>query len=431
MINRFKDFLVENELLANKVKILVAVSGGIDSMVLCHLLESTPKSYAVAHVNHNTRSGASDTDQAFVLEYCRARSITCHLHNLDYKQGIHGNFHDYARNARYSFFSKLDYTYILTAHHKDDAVETIFVNFLNGRSLRTIPVVNSHVLRPLLQFSKKEIISYAKANTVGFVTDESNSKNKYLRNLIRNELLPSINSVTNDVDEKLLNLSIRNQRNETLLQALVEKLIAATITVDTTDGVRTCLDKQIFIDLASADFIYHALSKYGINFSQADDILSCLERVGRQFFTADHIILIDRSNIIIYPQEPAHEARIVTLENLPQEICFGSYKFLIELTAEVLELDSSKIYIPREKIANNLTIRTWQSGDQFCPLGMKGQSQSLKKYFINQKVDRAKKNTIPIFLNGSEIVWLAGYRSDERYKVSKETIGPFVLVTLI
>ena len=431
LINRFKDFLSENKLLDNKVKILAAVSGGIDSMVLCHLLESTHTYYAVAHVNHHTRSGASDLDQAFVLEYCKARAITCHLHSLDYKQDVHGNFHDYARNARYSFFKDLGYTSILTAHHKDDAVETIFVNFLNGRSLRTIPVVNSVVLRPLLQYSKKEILSYAKANTVSYITDSSNSENKYLRNLIRNKLLPSIRKVTNDADSKLLNLSIRTERNESLLRALVERLIEKKITDQANNYETISLDKQIFIDLESADFIFHALSKYGINFSQAEDILSCLEKVGRQFYTTDHTILVDRANIIIYQRRSELETKILSLAKLPQEIRFGSYKFMIELTAELTEFDSANISIPRKKLGDTLTIRTWKSGDLFYPYGMNGQSQSLKKYFLNQKINRAEKSKIPLFLNGSEIVWIAGYRSDERYKVCDETDGPLLLITLI
>jgi len=361
--------------------------------------------YAVAHVNHNTRKGESDRDEAFVKDYFK--DVKVHVKQLNISKGA--NFHNEAHLARYAYFQSLGYDKILTAHHQDDQVETIFVNFLNGRSLNNITNHNK-LIRPLLPFSKEEILAYALADKVRHIDDSSNHKAKYLRNLIRNKVLPLLNEKL-DVKPRILGLSAKQLKERELLHELVDREFVIDSGLSFQKIPKSALIAQ------SPLFLQVALRKFGVNVSQCNDLLSCLDKTGSMIMTPTHKILVDREEVIIEALSGQPDAIEFNLDQLPQAFEFGKYRIEIEEHTGPRTRQSNCQFVPRALITGTLQLRTWQAGDSFQPLGMNGKSQTLKKFFVNQKVDRFSKDTTPILTHEGEIVLLLGLRNSEVYRV--------------
>jgi len=422
--NRILNHIKSKNFFDNKKSLLLAVSGGVDSMVLLHLMQQTDNQIAVAHVDHHTRDNQSTEDAQFVEKYCHENSIPFHISHFSYDELANGNFHQQSHIFRYNFFFSLGYDLILTAHHKDDHTETIILNFLNGKSTLGIAEQRKNLVRPLLEFTKNEILEYAKEYRIDHVHDKSNDTNAYDRNFIRNEIIPRISDRMPHLTEKIIHLSQRAKSDAILLQKLVNEKSNITTLKD-----RITISKDSLME--DHNFLYHLIKDLGYNRSQASDIIGSIDHTGAQFFSEAYELIIDRDLLIINKLNPEKPQELtIVLDNLPQTIQFCDSLISIDHADHVEKAtDNQNAYFPMEKIGNKIIVRSWKAGDAFHPYGMHNQSKLLKKFFIDEKVDRLSKSKIPIFLNKEDIIWVGGIRTDERYKWEKTT-GSFLRIEL-
>ena len=411
MLDRFKKHITNQNYFADGGTILIAVSGGVDSMVLCALMSKSHLQYDVSHINHNTRNGESDSDERFVVSYFSKLGINVHVNNISH-DGT-GNFHDWAHRERYKIWESKGYDYILTAHHKDDNLETILINIFNGRSVSEIPAKNGKIIRPLLPFSKAEIQEYAKLNQIPYVEDASNQSDIYLRNMVRLQIIPLLKESPN-ASTKIENLAERLSEDLRLL----DRFINESVELERLDNGDMQFHKA---QLSDPTLIYHILKAYGIGRAQAAQMHNALGHVGSVFHSAEYTFLVDRDYILIKASKSAEHKEDVhfTIENLPIDITTPKVSIAVSRVSDVILNQSNSVaFFPEKSLkGKRLCLRYWRNGDVFFPFGMNGQKQTLKKFFANIKVDRFTKSDIPILCADEEIIWVCGYRTDERYRI--------------
>ena len=419
MLNRFRQQL--EELKINKTdKVLVAVSAGVDSMVLADLLLSTGYNFGVAYVDHNTRAGQSTEDGLFVKKFADNKGLPFHIYVFNNIKNS-GNFHNEAHIARYQFFASLNYDIILTAHHYDDQVETIFINFLNGRSVAGIPVQNGKVLRPLLPFSKQEIRDYASTNQVAYREDSTNSENNYLRNLIRNEVLPSLKAkLDNDVGTRIVALSKRALEDEKLLESLIKKSSPLT---NKDSEAKIDIDK---LKLYDHTYLYHLIKEYGFSRDLCTQIYRSLDNKGAQFYSSTNRCVVGSGELIIVEEDPldrdiSEEPLAVSLEHLPLSIIVGNYKFSLTISTNQDGLtEPDCCLLPLSLLTKGiLVVRAWKDGDAIKPYGLAGKSKKLKKVYSDNKLNLLEKKSLPIFTHDKEIVWVTSLMSSDSYRITE------------
>ncbi len=378
-------------------------------MVLCHLLESLKLPYGVAHVNHNTRDGDSDKDEQFV----RAQFANKEVHVKNLKVSESGNFHDLTHRARYAFFRELGYDLILTAHHKDDDTETKLINIINGRSVSGISN-HDQLLRPLLIFDKSEIQAYAEEHIVSYVHDKSNDDDYYLRNLLRNKLIPEVNKKV-DLSSNLNSLSTRINSERKLLVDLIKERYS----IEKGDGDGFKVTRSI-LEQDNPHLLKIALREFGLNLTQAENLLAARQNIGALVHTPTHDIVIDRENLIIRERGISDGEMTIDLDSLPIEVSYNSHTIRITEEGIPSEYSQECHYLSKAKLNQSVYLRSWKEGDKFEPLGMGGSTQTLKKFFANNKIDRLRKATLPLLCNDQDILMIVGMRSSEKYKIEPE-----------
>lgn len=406
LLNRFTQQLDKLAILKKDEKLLLALSGGVDSMVLVDLITRLGFSFGIAHVDHNTRNGESKLDRDFVADFADANGVPFHETNLVIEDG---NFHDEAHRARYDFFNSLPYDWVVTAHHKDDAVETVFINFLNGRSLESI-ISHHNIIRPLLPFSKEDILQYAEQNGIAYRTDSSNEKNDYLRNLIRNELHPRITNLLPHYHERILGLSKRNDEDGQLLRELVARDREVIISALQGDVAEVKLGQ---LKTFGATYLFHLLTDFGINRAQALDLRRLINgdnNKGKQILTDSHSLIMGKEKLVIAPLGgDTLEERRFQISDLPERFSFGQSRFVIQRDYYLdRKANQDELLLPEAHADQFLTIRTWKNGDSIEALGMNGQSKTLKKIFADAHLAINEKSQVPLFLLEDKIVWVSG-----------------------
>ena len=411
--------------LENK-KLLLAVSGGLDSMVLLHLLQQLPYTIAIAHCNFQLRGIESFEDQSFVQNYALQHQIPFYYTQFDTQAFAN----DYklstqvaARELRYDwFYEQLElhqFDFVLTAHHADDNLETFLINLSRGTGLdglSGIPAQNDTVLRPLLPFSRAAIEDYAKANNLQWREDSSNASDKYLRNQIRHHLVPMLKELNPDF------LKVFGMTQEYLQQA--QELVSDAASMVYQQVAREEED-TIYFDLKQllrlpnyASYLYQWLKEYG--FSAWDDIYNLVDsQSGKQVFSSEYRLLKDRDFFILSPiQEP--EKEIYFIEKNQDKVKIP-LKLQFCKVADINKADSSAIFVDESKLSYPLVLRKWQEGDFFYPLGMKGKSKKVSKFFKDEKMALLDKENTWLLCSNEAIVWVIGMRADERFKVENIT----------
>lgn len=431
MINRLHKYNTENGLFRPDDKLLVAVSGGIDSVVLCHLLKEYGAHFAIAHCNFGLRGKESDGDELFVEELAEELEVNIHLKNFDTQNLVKDagiSIQMAARMLRYEWFAELaakkEYSYIVTAHHQNDLAETILLNLVRGTGiagLHGIRPKNGNIIRPLLFAGKEEIQEYAKEKKLNWREDSSNGSTKYQRNFLRLEVIPLLKKL--------------NPNFENTLQQSVEKIAAAeTVFQNYIEGCRYDFlsikedhEALEFAFLAEESepliILYELLRSYGFNYTQAAEILESLNaEVGKKFISASHLLVRDRVAFIITPitQDTQGDEGLWIEENC--ETAFFPWNGL-SLSASVMtgfeKKDAASIaYLDYEKLTFPLYARPWQAGDSFQPFGMKGKKK-ISDFLNDLKVPVNLKKNITVLLSGNEIVWVAGMRIDDQYKAAE------------
>lgn len=421
---------IENKgLFAKHDQLLVAVSGGVDSMVLCDLLLKNQYHFSVAHCNFKLRDEDSDKDEAFVKEFCQTNHIPFYAQTFDtesYSKSRSLSIQMAARELRYNFFNELmkthTFEYLLTAHHLNDNIETFFINLIRGtgiNGLKGIESKNANLVRPLLEFSKEEILTYATNQHIAFREDRSNSEDKYLRNFIRLNIFPKfkeLNPSFEDTIKKELELfeqydHILSKHFDEETKQILEKL---------EDGARINIEKLLSKDSPEL-LLYEALKDYGFHSKSITQILNATKNISGKKFSSDSYELIkDREYLLIKKRseikiEEIYIGKDLLEINLPVNLKFEKVNdFVQENKINVAYIDSEKLKYP-------LKLRGWQTGDRFKPLGMTG-FKKISDLFTDLKLNQFDKNKSLILENGNaEIIWVLNTRLDDRYKITDKT----------
>lgn len=408
--------------LENK-KLLLAVSGGVDSMVLLHLLQQLPYTIAIAHCNFQLRGIESFEDQSFVQEYALQHQIPFYCTQFDTQAFAN----DYklstqvaARTLRYDwFYEQLEqhqFDFILTAHHADDNLETFIINLSRGTGLDGlcgIPAQNEAVIRPLLPFSRTAIEEYAKANNLQWREDSSNASDKYLRNKIRHHLVPLLKELNPDF------LSAFTTTQEHLQQTQEMVLDASDMVyqqVAREEGDSIYFDLKQLLSLPNyQSYLYQWLKEYG--FTAWKDIYALVERQsGKQVLSSEYRLLKDRDYFILSPLQT------VAIDTYYIEKDQNEVKIPLKLSFckvnDIYKTDSNTIFVEETQLHYPLVLRKWQEGDVVYPLGMRGKKKKVSKFFKDEKLSLLEKENTWLLCSNEQIVWIVGRRPDERFKVN-------------
>lgn len=425
MINAFQNHISQQLPFLQTKKLIVAVSGGIDSMVLLELCQQLDWSIAVAHCNFSLRGLESDEDEIFVREYCQERKIPFFLNRFntaEFAEQIGMSIQMTARQLRYDWFETLrvreDYDYILTAHQADDVAETFLINLTRGTGwdgLTGIPQQNGFVVRPLLPFFRKEIENYAAEYLISWREDSSNAENYYQRNALRHEVLPVL---------KDMNPAFLANFQKTLLYLQETKNLADWAVAQFLEKALRQHGNEFHLDLCQLNampapraILYYWLKSYG--FTAWEDVYHLPEaESGKQIFAPDFVLLKNRTHLILYAR---HEIRqkVFTIEKTNLSVNFP-IKLEFCSTSDISSDDVNTIFVDADLLDYPLTLRTWQEGDFFHPFGMNG-SKKLSKFFKDEKYSLTAKERQWLLCSGNKIVWVVGKRADDRFKITNNT----------
>lgn len=429
MHNHLVDFILKEKLIAKGEKVLLAVSGGVDSVVMCHLFAQTDFSFGIAHCNFALRGEESDGDALFVEALAKQYNIPFDLKNCDasdYAKKHKISIQMAARDLRFAWFEELcdkeDYAVYATAHHADDAIETYFINQLRGTGIAGLHGLlpkNGKLIHPLLFTTRNEIDTYIKQNKLSFREDSSNKSTKYLRNSLRHKMMPVLEGLQPAYRDILMQNMQRFSAAESIYLQKVEEE-RQRICRNEDDKLVLSISELMKLENIST-YVYEFLKAYGFGFSQAEDIVESIKsgEPGAQFLTASYVLLRDRDELILTEkQDDKREYFALDIEQ-------GKGDFPIDLKWEVLnevkfESDSHLAFLDFNKLKFPLKLRKWERGDAFYPLGMKGK-KLLSDFFIDLKLNRFQKESIWLLLSGQDIIWVVGMRLDNRFRISSDT----------
>jgi tRNA(Ile)-lysidine synthase len=430
-VKRFTDFIEQNKLFKSNNKVLAAVSGGMDSVLLVHLLHSAGISFGIAHCNFQLRGHESTRDYLFCQNLAQQFDVPFHstsFDTLNYAASQKISTQMAARNLRYQWFEQvrqeLGYTVTALAHHQNDAIETILLNLTRGTGiagLHGILAANGRVVRPMLFLNRDEIQNIIAENGIEYVEDSSNTSAKYARNKIRLEVVPKLKELNPGLEHTFQNNLERFREFELLLTQYVDKL-KKDLFVVTGDEITLPLAAIKKLEPKRL-LLFHLLQQFGVNETIVDDLISSLDKhSGRVFETSDYRLYIDRDELIITKTDwPVYRPIFMNVDD--KTIHYGSYKLSVlhDDSALIVKDNPMAVSVDTALLIFPLTIRTWLQGDYFYPLGMKTRKK-LSDFFINQKIPLHQKNEIPLIVNGNgELIWIGGYRLDERYKINGNT----------
>ncbi|WP_370640660.1 tRNA lysidine(34) synthetase TilS [Flavobacterium sp. SM15] len=407
-------------------KLLLAISGGIDSMVLLHLLKQLNFDISVAHCNFKLRGEESDGDEAFVKLICENFNVVFfvnHFNTKEYASSHKQSIQLAARQLRYDWFDELlekeSFDYLLTAHHLDDSAETFLINFTRGTGLEGligIPQMNNKIVRPLLVFSREEIENYAKESNIKWREDSSNTSDKYLRNKLRHDVIP----ILKELNPSFLSSFQQTLENLQQVQSMVDdasRIVYRKVVEDADFQKRINLMELKILPNYQA-YLYQWLKPFG--FTAWNDIYDLVEaQSGKQVFSGKHRLLKDREVLILEELSENQNERYLIEEN--QTEIEHPIAMKISYVTNVTDTGSSEIiFVDKDSLKFPLVFRKWQQGDYFYPFGMEGKKK-VSKYFKDEKFSLIDKENAWLLCSGEEIVWIAGKRADRRFSVTKTT----------
>ena len=407
-------------------RLFLAVSGGMDSMVLLQLFHQLNYEIAVLHCNFSLRNLESEGDEEFVKYYCEENQIPIFIQKFDTKQFAEDaklSIQVAARKLRYDwFYEQLAdeiFDYILTAHHLDDSLETFLINLTRGTGLEGltgIPAQNDKIIRPLLPFSRVEIENYIQENKMQWREDSSNASDKYFRNKVRHAIVP----VLKELNPNLLSSFQNTLENLQQAQSLVEdaaKLVFQIVVKEEANQLKFNLIELMKLPNYAA-YLYQWLKDFG--FTAWEDIYNLVTaQSGKQVFSETHILLKDRDFLILYAKEIHSDKEEYVIPKELQEVKVPLKISFCNIN-DISNTNSNCIFVDEDFLQFPLTIRKWQEGDYFYPLGMLGKKK-LSKYFKDEKMSLIDKTNQWLLCSDNQIVWVIGKRQDERFKITEKT----------
>ncbi len=426
MLDKLKKHLSQNFPFLENAKLLLATSGGIDSMVMVYLLHELNYSIALAHCNFQLRGLESFGDQNFVQEYAQLKEIPLFLTQFDteaFAKDYKLSTQIAARELRYNWFYELleteSYDYIITAHHADDVIETFIINLSRGTGLDGlvgIPEQNDKIIRPLLPFSREEIQEYAAQNHIQWREDSSNASDKYLRNKIRHHIVPLLKELNPHFLESFeKTCSYLKQSQELVEDAAV--MVYQQVAQEEGETIRIDL-KQLLRLPNYKSYLYQWLKEFG--FTAWEDIYDLVEsQSGKQVFSSDYRLLKDRIQLILSPIQEGDET-VYLIEKDTQEI-ENPLMLVFSRVNEISKASHTTIFVDEDKLTFPLVLKRWEEGDSFQPFGMNGKTKKLSKLFKDEKLSLIEKENAWVLWSANQIVWVVGIRQDERFKIDDST----------
>lgn len=419
MLNNFQNHIQSQFPFLKESKFFIAVSGGVDSMVLVDLCLKSQLNFSVLHCNFNLRGTESETETQFLRDFCKQHQIYYHIKYFDTEVYANENklsIQMAARDLRYNWFKEKleqnDLKFVLTAHHSDDNLETFLINLSRGTGLEGltgIPAQNKSIIRPLLPFSRDEILAYAIENNIKWKDDSSNASTKYLRNKIRHEIVPKLKELNPTFLENFQKTQDYLSQYQSLIETLIRQKWNEVVKVE---------NEIILIDISKIKtlnhlqlYLYNWFKIYG--FTAFDDIFDLINaQSGKTIYSTTHELIKDRNFLFLRKLELSkkddfYEVNLGKNLNLPLKLVLSKVENISNSTNNVIFVDS-------EKITGKLYLRKKRDGDYFYPTGMDGKKK-LSKYFKDVKFSKIEKENTWLLYHEEDVIWIIGHRADRRF----------------
>ncbi len=427
MFDQFKNHVNTNLSFLLEERVLLAISGGVDSVVLTHLCKSLKIDFALAHCNFNLRGKESDADELFVYELAKELDLEVFIESFDTEKHSEKNklsIQMAARDLRYTWFKEiakqLKFDYILTAHHADDELETFLINLSRGKGLDGLTGIsefNDNIVRPLLPFSRDEIMRFAKSDGLKWREDSSNESTKYLRNKLRLEVIPKLK----DTNPQFL------QNFKQTQEFLKDSRIIVDDKIDevSEDVITEVLEKQVHFNIQKINelsnpkaYLYELFKDYG--FTEWNDIEDLLDsQAGKYVVSKTHRLLKDRDVLILSENTP-RDIEFISIKKGDKQVETPLRTFMIETVKRINKSNKSTIFMDKDLLKFPLILRKRQEGDYFYPFGLEGKKK-LSKFFKDEKLSLLAKENTWLLCSDKDIIWVVNHRLDDRYKVTKKT----------
>ena len=434
LLDGFEKYIEENELFSHNDKLLLAVSGGVDSMVMMALMAAAGYKFGVAHCNFQLRGKESDEDELLVEREAKRLGVEFYNKRFDTTAEMERTGESMemaARRIRYQWFRELcdefGYSAIAIAHHSNDSIETFFINMLRGTGLRGLTGITKQVgrvVRPMMFATRKDIHDYAVAHRIPFREDSSNRSTKYLRNKVRIGLVPMLK----EINPQFTTIMRRNIARLSQAQDFITSAIGIVKgeVLEHNGDIHTLRVGNIRPTLPRNYVIYEILnSEYGFKGDVVDALCHALDSdaTGRRFYSREWVAVVDRGGVVVAPIAEDDSCECVVEKGAARSYIGGSvlyYEYCNIDFIDTLDQGDNVALIDADKLKFPLRVRRWQEGDWFVPFGMSGRKK-LSDYLIDKKVSMAEKSRQFVLLSGDDIVWVVGRRLDDRYAITRKT----------
>lgn len=407
--------------------ILLAVSGGADSMVMAHLFLNAAIPFAIAHCNFQLRGAEADGDEQLVKGWAAANGIPFHNIRFNTRQVAaeqKTSIQEAARMLRYTWLEEIKqqhtYAAIATAHHANDNAETLLINFFKGTGisgLHGIPEKNGNIIRPMLFATRQEIEQYSAENNIAYRNDSSNTSDKYLRNAVRHNILPVINGYFPSVVGNLNENIERFKQVETVYKTAIQKQIKKLTERRGVDVFIPTLKLAKASPLAT--ICYELFSAYDFTSAQVPHIIELIDAESGKFMETEHYKLIKDRNFLIITKKDGRETDNILIDSFPAKIATRDTVFSFATAANhSFSKDETTATIDFDKLELPLLLRKWKAGDYFYPLGMNMKKKKIARFLIDQKIPLHQKEKVWVLESRKKIIWVAGMRLDERFKLT-------------
>ena len=432
MVSQFQSYIAKHLPFIQGKKLLIAISGGLDSMMLFHLCKELGMNIGVAHCNFGLRGEESKVETLFVKTKMEEAQTPCYIKYFNtyaYAKEKKNSTQMAARELRYTWFQELvevhDFQYILTAHHANDTAETLLINLSRGtgmKGLSGIPRQNKNVVRPLLGFSRKQLKEYATNHDIQWKEDSSNASDNYLRNHIRHHAMTALENAAPHFLGGITKTQEYVRQSIALLKVYETQLKQElTYPIDEKqESVVFCIDlKKLELHPEPNAVLYTLLEEYG--FTAWQDIYDLKDaQAGKRVISSSHTILKNREALLLISNNIEKKSQIHWIkENDSMVIVEGKQLQLEEVIGRVSS-GKNQIYVDKDTLKYPLHIRSWEEGDYFFPLGLGGKKK-LSKLFKDEKLSLLQKGGVKILCSQDKIVWVLGIRPDDRFKVTETT----------
>ena len=431
LFEKFIAYIKKENLFQSSDKLLLAVSGGVDSVVLCALCKQAGYNFSIAHCNFKLRGEASDRDEQFVQGLAEKYGVS--FYSTSFNTAVIAaetkkSIEETARNLRYLWFERLrsenNYNRIITAHHADDNIETVVMHFFRGtgiKGLRGILPKQNKIIRPLLFARRADLEAFVSTNQLAFVTDHTNAENDYTRNYFRNTLLPLVSKSFPEAKENILKNIQRFTETEILYHQSADLHLKKLLEQKGSEVHIPVLKLLKTIPLTT--IVYEIIKDFGFTAHQTDEVVGLLKsETGKYVESATHRIIKNRNWLIIAPVV-IMEAQHILIENADKRIVFADGEIAIEkLAADKVNLNSSPsiAMLDASEINFPLLLRKWKQGDYFYPLGMQ-KKKKVNRFLTDQKLSLTQKENTWVIEMNKKIIWVAGLRIDDRFKTTPQT----------